>query len=197
MIIALLILIAYIIGSIPTGYLLVKWKFNKDVRDFGSGNIGSTNVGRVAGKKYQAITTILDMLKGFIPVMIADYFCRHNYINFPTPPLLIIIAFATIIGHNYTIFLKFKGGKGVSTTIGSFAYIVPIPMAIVAVLFFLIKLKTNVVSIRVLICALVLFLSTCLLSNVIWYKAATFLALVLIVIRHKENIKRILKGEEK
>lgn len=197
MLIVLMIISAYLIGSIPTGYLLVKWKFGKDIREFGSGNIGSTNVRRVAGKKYQVITTICDMLKGFIPVLITDYLCRHNYINFPTAPLLIIIAFASIIGHNYTIFLKFKGGKGVSTTIGSFAYIVPIPMAIVAVLFFLIKLKTNVVSIRVLICSTVLFLSTCILGYNIWYKAATFLAFLLIVIRHKENIKRILNGEEK
>ena len=148
MTIFLMILLSYLIGSIPTGYLIVKWKFGKDVRNFGSGNIGSTNVGRVAGKKYQIITTILDILKGFVPVVIADIACRNNLISINKELFLILIAFTTIIGHNFTIFLKFKGGKGVSTTIGSFVYLVPIPMLIVAILFFSMKLKTKVVSIR-------------------------------------------------
>lgn len=193
----LIIILAYLIGSIPTGYLLVKWKFKKDVRNYGSGNIGSTNVGRVAGKKYQVITTILDILKGFIPVVIADMLYKKGFVNFDRELFLIIIAFATIVGHNFTIFLKFKGGKGVSTTIGSFVYLVPIPMLIVAILFFTLKLMTNVVSIRVLVCALVLFLSTLLLRYDKYYVIATFLAFILICIRHKSNIKRIIKGEEK
>lgn len=197
MTIFLMLLASYLIGSIPTGYLLVKWKFGKDVRDYGSGNIGSTNVGRVAGKKYQIITTTLDILKGFLPVLIADILCRKGLINFNKEIFLIFISFTAIIGHNFTIFLKFKGGKGVSTTIGSFAYIVPIPMLIVAVLFFAMKIKTNVVSIRVLTCSLVLFLSTWILGYDTYYVVATFLAFVLICIRHKANIVRILKGEEK
>lgn len=197
MTIFLMILLSYLIGSIPTGYLIVKWKFGKDVRDFGSGNIGSTNVGRVAGKKYQIITTILDILKGFVPVLIADIACRNNLINFDKELFLIIIAFTTIIGHNFTIFLKFRGGKGVSTTVGSFLYLTPIPMAIIAVIFFTMKLKTNVVSIRVLVCALVLFLSTWLLGYDKAYVIATFCAFMLICIRHKANIVRIIKGEEK
>lgn len=196
MTIFLMVLLSYLIGSIPTGYLIVKWKFGKDVRDFGSGNIGSTNVGRVAGKKYQIITTILDILKGFVPVLIADIACRNNLINFDKEIFLIVIAFTTIIGHNFTIFLKFKGGKGVSTTVGSFLYLTPIPMFIIAVIFFTMKLKTNVVSIRVLVCALVLFLSTWLLGYDKVYVIATFCAFLLICIRHKANIVRIIKGEE-
>ena len=197
MTIFLMILLSYLIGSIPTGYLIVKWKFGKDVRNFGSGNIGSTNVGRVAGKKYQIITTILDILKGFVPVVIADIACRNNLISFNKELFLILIAFTTIIGHNFTIFLKCKGGKGVSTTIGSFVYLVPIPMLIVAVLFFSMKLKTKVVSIRVLVCALVLFLSTWILGYDKAYVIATFCAFALICVRHKSNIVRIIKGEEK
>lgn len=109
----LLIVFSYLMGSIPTGYILVKKKLNKDVRDYGSGNIGATNVRRVAGEKLSKITAICDMLKAIIPVLLTRILIWTHILNTNESLSLSLVAIAPILGHNYTIFLKFKGGKGV------------------------------------------------------------------------------------
>lgn len=193
----LVILSSYLLGSIPFGYLLVKKKLNKDIRHFGSGNIGATNVKRVAGKKLSSTTAICDMLKALIPVILTDLLIKQNILFTNRSLTLSLVALAAILGHNYTIFLRFKGGKGVATSAAAFMYIVPIPFMITAFVFFGLKLFTKVVSIRSLIAGITLFLSTLFLRYDNYLVISTFLTCTLLFWRHRSNINRIFKGEEK
>ncbi len=193
----LLIVFSYLMGSIPSGYILVKKKLNKDVREYGSGNIGSTNVKRVAGEKLSKITAISDMLKAIIPVLLTRILIWSDILKTDASLSLSLVAIAAILGHNYTIFLKFKGGKGVATSAAAFMIVVPIPFLITAVIFFGLKLVTKIVSIRSLAAGITLFLSTLLLGYNKYYVYATLFACLLVFWRHKSNIARLIKGEEK
>lgn len=194
---ALLIILSYIMGSIPSGYIIVKKKLNKDVRDYGSGNIGATNVGRVAGKKVGKITAILDMLKAILPVVLTQILLANNILTTNKSLSLGLVALAAILGHNYTIFLKFKGGKGVATSAAAFMFIVPKAFIVTAIVFFGLKLFTKIVSIRSLTAAVVLCLSTWLLGYDKYLIISTFITAVLCFLRHRANIKRLIDGTEK
>lgn len=194
---ALLIIFSYLMGSIPNGYIIVKKKLNKDVREFGSGNIGATNVGRVAGKKIGKITAILDMLKAIVPVVLTQILLSNDILTTNKSLSLGLVALAAILGHNYTIFLKFKGGKGVATSAAAFMFIVPKAFIITAVFFFGLKLFTKIVSIRSLVAAVVLFTSTWLLGYDKYLVISTFIASALCFWRHRANIKRLINGTEK
>lgn len=194
---ALLIILSYIMGSIPSGYIIVKKKLNKDVRDYGSGNIGATNVGRVAGKKVGKITAILDMLKAIFPVVLTQILLANNILTTNKSLSLGLVALAAILGHNYTIFLKFKGGKGVATSAAAFMFIVPKAFIVTAIVFFGLKLLTKIVSIRSLTAAVVLCLSTWLLGYDKYLVISTFITAVLCFWRHRANIKRLIDGTEK
>ncbi|TGY40968.1 glycerol-3-phosphate 1-O-acyltransferase PlsY [Clostridium sartagoforme] len=194
---ALLIILSYIMGSIPSGYIIVKKKLNKDVRDYGSGNIGATNVGRVAGKKVGKITAILDMLKAILPVVLTQILLANNILTTNRSLSLGLVALAAILGHNYTIFLKFKGGKGVATSAAAFMFIVPKAFIVTAIVFFGLKLFTKIVSIRSLTAAVVLCLSTWLLGYDKYLVISTFITAVLCFWRHRANIKRLINGTEK
>lgn len=192
-----LVICSYLMGSIPSGYLLIKYKYGQDIRNCGSGNIGATNVSRCYGKNMGNLTKICDIGKAFFPMITTDLLIKGNIVSGNKPILLTLVAIATILGHNYSIFLKFKGGKGVATTVGSFVYILPIPMLFAAVMFFGLKLITKVVSIRAMISCFVLFITTWLLDYNTAFVYGTFIILILMIIRHKSNIKRIINGEEK
>ena len=194
---ALLIILSYLMGSIPSGYIIVKKKLNKDVRDYGSGNIGATNVSRVAGKKVGKITAILDMLKAILPVVLTQILLANNIITTNKSLSLGLVALAAILGHNYTIFLKFKGGKGVATSAAAFMFIVPKAFIVTAIVFFGLKLFTKIVSIRSLTAAVVLCLSTWLLGYDKYLIISTFITAVLCFWRHRANIKRLIDGTEK
>ena len=188
---------AYIIGSIPTGYIIVKKKFNKDIREFGSGNIGATNVGRIAGKKLSKITAICDMLKAIVPVLVTYLFLYLGLLKSNKSIALALVAVAAILGHNYTIFLKFKGGKGVATSAAAFMFIVPKTFIVTAIVFFGLKLFTKVVSIRSLSAGVTLFVTTLLFGYDKYLVSATLFACVLVFWRHRANIKRLIDGTEK
>lgn len=197
MLLTLLIIFSYLMGSIPTGYWLVKKKLNKDIREYGSGNIGATNVRRVAGDKLSKITAICDMLKAIIPVLLTRILIWSNILTTDKSLSLSLVAIAAILGHNYTIFLKFKGGKGVATSAAAFMCVVPLSFLITAIVFFGLKIFTKVVSIRSLSAGVTLFLSTWLLGYDKYYVYAALFACLLVFWRHKENIKRLIKGTEK
>lgn len=188
---------SYLLGSIPSGYILVKKLLNKDVRDFGSGNIGATNVKRVGGNRLSKLTAFCDMVKALIPVLVTDLLIKHNILTTDRSFTLGLVALSAIIGHNYTIFLKFKGGKGVATSAAAFMYILPIPFFITALVFFTLKAFTKIVSIRSLTAGATLFGVTLLLGYDKYLVLATFLTCVLLFWRHRSNIKRIINGEEK
>lgn len=192
-------LIAYLAGSIPTGYILIKKIKGIDIRTVGSGNIGSTNVRRIGGTYISLATQVVDILKGLLPVAIISYLINKGIIciNFDKNILLAIIGISAIVGHNYPIFLKFKGGKGVNTTAGVFLFLAPKALIAAAVVFFILKIATSIVSIRSMILAIALVVAAILFRYPSPVVFCTIFAAALLIFRHKANIKRILKGEEK
>jgi glycerol-3-phosphate acyltransferase PlsY len=188
------IIISYLLGAIPFGYILGKMK-GIDVRKYGSGNIGTSNVARTLGKKAAILTLLGDGLKGLIAVLLARIVFHGS--------LLWIVAagIAVVVGHCWTVFLKFKGGKGVTTTYGAFLGIAwPPALAVILtwVLVTLISKKSSVAALISAPCAPIFaYLSGFLLSGDplpgTLFAAVSF---VIIYIRHIENIKRILAGRE-
>ncbi|MCK4694385.1 MAG: glycerol-3-phosphate 1-O-acyltransferase PlsY [Candidatus Cloacimonetes bacterium] len=193
---SLILIIAYLLGSIPTSYLMGRILKKIDIRKFGSGNIGATNAFRVLGVKVGILTLIIDVAKGFFAIQLGKYILEN-----PDDLFLIFIGLAVILGHICTIFLKFKGGKGVATSAGVFIALIPIPVFITLVVFILTVWISKYVSLGSLIAALTLFITE-LIINInnsfaeIEILILIFIITVFIIIRHRENIKRILKGNE-
>ena len=189
------ILLSYLIGALPTAYLLAKLK-GLDLRQHGSGNIGATNAWRVLGKKIGVITLLLDILKGLVAViviarvfpfkMIGDLFLRE-----------LTCGLAAILGHNFPVYLKFRGGKGVATSLGVFLGLAP---KLVGAVFFLwagIFLITGYVSLASMVAGLLLPVFSLLFAYprvMHWFSLGLG---ILILIQHRANLKRLLKGEEK
>lgn len=191
--ILLYLLLTYIIGSIPAGYLVVKIIKNVDIRTVGSGNIGATNVNRVLGIRWFVIVLIFDVIKGFLPVI----FSAILFKNMPVIPVLSGIA--AIIGHTFTVFLKFKGGKGVATSLGVFLALAPISIISCFVIFLIVLYLFKYISLGSIVAA-VLFPAFVFIYgeggylNIVFIFAAA--GAVFIVYKHKENIKRLINGTE-
>ena len=196
----LVILIAYLFGSFPTAILAGKLLKKMDIRDYGSGNAGATNVFRVLGWKAGLTVLLIDMFKGFVPVyFVAPYFQ-------PDPNLVIYFqvaaAIAAIAGHIWTIFAGFKGGKGVGTSAGAFLGLAPLPLVIALVVFVIIVALTRYVSLGSLLAALTFLLVLVLqkymlgvpVSDVLIYLSVVIVALIWYA--HRSNIKRLLQGNE-
>ena len=184
-----LIIAGYFIGSIPFGYIAGKIR-GIDIRREGSGNIGSTNVSRVLGKKTGTIVQILDILKGALPVIIAQILKLDI-------PVVILCGLASICGHNWTIFLGFKGGKGVNTSLGVALALMPMP-AIICFFIWVVVVKiwkyVSLASILASAAFPVIVISSNkypLIINILSVVVAAF-----IIIRHRSNIKRLLAGTE-
>ena len=197
MIVILMVIIAFMFGSIPSGYILTKKYCGIDIRTQGSGNIGSTNVKRIVGKKIAGMTQAMDIIKGVIPVLIGIVISHYVSLPFDVNVFLSIISIAVILGHDYTPFLGFNGGKGVNTTIVAFALTAFIPTLSGVIIYFLLKHVTNIVSIR----SMMLGLTIPILSLIIGIDKpivmASAIASVIMIYRHKDNIKRIINKQEK
>ena len=191
-----IVILSYLMGGIPFGYLVGKWVKGIDIRKSGSGNIGATNVARVIGKKWGVVVFILDFLKGVLPLFLAFS------IKGCSPLVFLLVALGCVAGHNWSVFLKFKGGKGVSTSLGvitglSFKFpqlIIPLSLALGGwiVIFFLF----HYVSLASLISATV-FCLFCIISSLPWeIKGFSLLILFFIIIRHTKNISNLLKNKE-
>lgn len=188
------VLLSYLLGSIPIGYLLTKFFLGKNILEMGSGNVGSTNVGRVAGKKLSIITQLLDMLKGFLPVAFYIYFADDKKIM---PDFYIYcLALAAVIGHDFSIFLKFKGGKGVNTTLGASVLIAPFSVFISVAIYFIVKLRFKYVSLG----SIMLAISLPFIELIFHGLTSTFyyllVCMVLIILMHRKNIVRLLHNQE-
>ena len=192
-----LLILSYLIGGIPFGFLAVYLVKKTDIRGLGSGNIGATNVTRVLGKKWGISVFVLDFLKGFIAPLSVPFFVSNP------PTLLFILAIiAVVCGHNWTPFLQFKGGKGVSTSLGGIAglslqfssLLILFLIAIFAwvAVFFIFK----VVSLASLVSVFSFFVFSLIFSLPLEFKVFSLLLFVFILIRHKKNIKNLLKNKE-
>jgi len=187
---------AYLLGSIPFGYLLVRFVRQEDVRDTGSGNIGATNVARAGGATLGAFTLLLDALKGFVAVFLTMQFAPDT-VNGPSK-LAIAAAVAAVVGHVFPIWLRFRGGKGIATALGVFIPLVPLVALASVGVFALIVATTRLVSLGSIIAAVSIPFLTILLvphRSTALLAGLSFISL-LSILKHHANIVRLLKGTE-
>ncbi|WP_282920759.1 glycerol-3-phosphate 1-O-acyltransferase PlsY [Ignavigranum ruoffiae] len=184
------ILLSYLLGSVPTGvwYSLANHKI--DIRHLGSGNSGSTNIGRNFGLKAAVIVALIDVLKGWIPVSLASLFFKDQ------PEIIIFTALACVIGHAYPIFANFKGGKMVATSIGALLAI-NFPLALAQVIcLFLILYVTSLMSFSALLSYGAATLYIIISHPLSVFKLGFFVIYLLMVYRHRANIQRLITGQE-
>lgn len=187
----LFVLGAYLLGSIPTGLWIGLLIYKKDIRQFGSGNIGATNTFRILGKVPGIIALIVDVMKGFIPVLIAKFYFSHLLY------LPLITGICAICGHLFSAFLRFKGGKGVATGTGVYLAIAPIPTLIAGVIFLISAFTTRMISVGSVLSAITLAILIALMyKSDILLVVCTCLIAFMILFKHRSNIKRIIRGEE-
>lgn len=186
-------IIAYLIGSISTGYLIVKAKTGEDIRTIGSGSTGATNVKRVLGKKWFFIVLLLDAFKGALPVILAKLFISAGA-KYGLAP--VIASVAVIIGHSKSIFLQFKGGKSVASGVGTILALNWIVGLIIAAIWGAITYTTKYVSVGSIIALLLSPLIMYFAKAPIAYICYCILGAIYIVYLHRENIKRLIDGCE-
>jgi glycerol-3-phosphate acyltransferase PlsY len=187
----LAVAIAYLIGGIPFGYVLVRLTTGKDVRAAGSGNIGATNVLRTTGRAAGVATLLLDVAKGFFAVWLTAKMTDDD------PLWMSLAALAVMAGHAFPVFLKFKGGKAVASFIGAFLYLTPLPLATVLILFVITVVITKAISAGSILAAGTFPLGVWLILHP---PAPVFIASLIagafIVYRHKSNMERLRAGTE-
>lgn len=190
------LLSAYLIGSIPTSFILAKVLIGIDIRRHGSGNVGATNIFRVVGKLPGIIALVIDILKGVLVVtLIANFF--YSFLkNFDYELYRTIMGFVAICGHIWPIFLRFKGGKGIATTIGVLIVIAPMILGLSLGMWLILFLVTRYVSLASI--ALVVSLPIFAIFFKQSFSTTVFAVIIcgLTSYRHKDNIKRLIKGEE-
>ena len=194
----ILIIVAYILGSVPNALWIGKVFKGIDIREHGSKNTGSTNAARVLGAKLGILTLILDISKGEIPVALSLFMkadLLENITGISNLDFIMIGIFA-IVGHSFSIFMKFKGGKAVATTVGVFTVLVPKALLLAAVVFFVIFALTRYVSVSSITAAISLPIFIFFLYGDIPYTVFGGIITILIIVKHKSNIQRLLNGTE-
>ena len=194
----ILIICAYLIGSIPTALLVSRKFFGIDIRDYGSGNMGATNTFRVLGSKYGTIVMIADILKGVCAVALYNLipFYLHNELE--RTNFMIGLGLSAVVGHVFPLFANFKGGKGVATLFGMLLAIQPVIAGSCVGVFLLALFLTRYVSLSSILAAVMLPICVLWIWNddVILYRFFAVLVAALVVATHQKNIGRILRGVE-
>lgn len=184
---------AYLLGAIPFGYLLVKWKTGADVRGSGSGNIGATNVLRTTGRAAGVATLLLDIGKGYLAVWLAG-----KLTSGPVAFWMSAAALAVMAGHAYPVFLRFHGGKAVASFIGAFLCLTPLPTIAMLLVFVGVVAATRHISMGSIVAAMVFPLGVWLVQKPpMPVMLASGAAAAFIVSRHRSNIERLHRGEER
>lgn len=201
--------VAYLLGSIPFGYLLVRTFRGQDIRLSGSGNIGATNVARSGAKGLGAATLMLDILKGLLAVGFAWRLAHSSYnvcwndltyVAFPCVPALRLMsagAFFAVLGHILPVWLKFKGGKGVATALGVFALLFPKAVVVSLAIFIIVLSLSRYVSLGSILAALAFPIAAYFLYHPDWMSLSLTAAVsVAVILKHHQNIRRLLAGNE-
>lgn len=198
MITILLMILAYILGSVPNALWIGKVFKGIDIREHGSRNTGSTNAARVLGAKLGILTLILDVSKGLVPTLIAillrvDFFQNLTKIlNFD----YVLVGICAILGHVFSMFMNFKGGKAVATTLGVFLILVPKAILFAAIVFFVVFAISRYVSLSSILAAISLPIFIYFLYQQTIYVILGILIAILIVVKHRSNIERLKNGTE-
>ncbi|HGZ9558626.1 TPA: glycerol-3-phosphate 1-O-acyltransferase PlsY [Staphylococcus aureus] len=196
MMIIVMLLLSYLIGAFPSGFVIGKLFFKKDIRQFGSGNTGATNSFRVLGRPAGFLVTFLDIFKGFITVFFPLWLPVHAdgpISTFFTNGL--IVGLFAILGHVYPVYLKFQGGKAVATSAGVVLGVNPILLLILAIIFFIVLKIFKYVSLASIVAAICCVIGPLIIQDYILL-VVSFLVSIILIIRHRSNIARIFRGEE-
>lgn len=196
MMIIVMLLLSYLIGAFPSGFVIGKLFFKKDIRQFGSGNTGATNSFRVLGRPAGFLVTFLDIFKGFITVFFPLWLPVHAdgpISTFFTNGL--IVGLFAILGHVYPVYLKFQGGKAVATSAGVVLGVNPILLLILAIIFFIVLKIFKYVSLASIVAAICYVIGSLIIQDYILL-VVSFLVSIILIIRHRSNIARIFRGEE-
>ena len=185
----IVVVIAYLLGSIPFGYLIVRRKIGADIRQTGSGGTGATNVSRRAGKTAGILTLLLDAAKGCVAVVIAQVVSGDDW-------MVAAAAIAALVGHIFPVWLGFRGGKGVATAVGIFAVLAPIALLCAGVIFLAIVVTTRYVSLGSIIASVLVPVFVWFQSGLQPVLTAAIVAAALIVFAHRGNIKRLASRTE-
>jgi len=198
----LIVALAYLLGSIPFGYLIVRASKHADIRETGSGGTGATNVSRRAGKGAGVLTLLLDALKGAASILVARLLLAEPAFNANASGWIAAAAVAVIVGHIFPVWLGFRGGKGVATGVGVFLVLAPLAVAVAGVIFLVIVLLTRYVSLGSIVAAATIPLFV-LIRNYITPQTefgplltVAFVGAALIIFAHRGNIKRLIKRSE-
>jgi len=199
----ILILIAsYLIGAIPFSFLVAKWLRGVDLRTVGSGNVGATNACRLFPKRWSFVAFLfcftLDALKGFLPAFIlAPLLAEGPLAGLSLPERSIVVGLAAILGHIYTPYLRFRGGKGVATSLGAFLAAAPLAVITTAVVGILVILVTRFVSVGSVVMSLLLPVMVAVLKPGEWLLLGLAVAVgAFIIYKHRTNLRRLCRGEE-
>jgi len=188
--IILVILISYILGSIPFGYIIGKLVKKIDIRDYGSGSIGATNTLRILGPFVASIVLIGDIGKGYFSIYLSRLISHDSIF------ILTIAGLAVICGHDWSLFLKFKGGKGVATTFGVILALNPMISILAAIVWVIVIITTRYASLSSISAVISIIIFTILFKQPYEYIIFSMIILILTIFRHKENIKRLKLGKE-
>ena len=194
----LLIIIAYLIGSIPTALIISTKFFGVDIRDYGSGNMGATNTFRVLGSKFGTVVMVFDILKGMLAVGLFYFLPFYIHNEWDRTNLMVGLGLAAVMGHIFPIFAQYKGGKGVATLFGMILAVQPVIALSCVGVFLLVLFLTRYVSLSSIIAGITL--PVCVLwiwnDDVVVYRIFAVLVACLIILTHQKNIIKILRGNE-
>ena len=203
--IAVIILLGYLIGSIPFGLIIGKLRRGIDIREYGSGNTGFTNVLRTIGVKEGAVTLVADIAKGAIPALlggtiIGDSTAEIGGLTFDDQGAQVVAALAAVIGHNWSVYLKFQGGKGVDTSTGGLLAISPVAGLICMAIAISTMLKSRYVSLGSIVggCCSIIVLAPMVAQDYepVEYLVYAVIVALIIILRHRDNIERLRNGTE-
>ena len=194
----LLIILAYLIGSIPTSVWISKKFFGIDIRDYGSGNAGATNTFRVLGSKWGTIVMVADVLKGVIATSLYILIAYYLHDEWDRTNFMVGLGLAAVLGHIFPIFADFKGGKGVATLFGMVIAIQPLVAVCCVGVFLLVLYLTRFVSLSSILAsiAFAVFILFIFNEKEPLYRVFSFSVALMVVLTHQKNINRILKGTE-
>lgn len=193
-----LIIFAYLIGSIPTALIVSKKFFGIDIRDYGSGNMGATNTFRVLGKRYGTMVMVFDILKGMAAVGLYSLIPFYMTHELERTNLMLGLGIAAVTGHIFPIFAGFKGGKGVATLLGMVLAIQPVIAVSCIGIFLLVLFLTRYVSLSSILAAIALPICVLWIWNEdeILYRVFAIIVAILVIVTHQKNIGRLLRGVE-
>jgi glycerol-3-phosphate acyltransferase PlsY len=203
---AAVVILGYLLGSIPIGYLMARRRANVDVTQYGSGKTGSTNVLRTAGRKSAALVVTLDLFKGMVAVVLAGLIVGRGYLvignfGFGTLVAQVLAALAAVVGHNWSIFLRFKGGRGVATFFGGLVALCPIAAIVGGEIIVIGAGLTQYVSlgsIAGVVGAYAILVPLTILNGFpLEYLLYALIGAVIIIVMHRDNIMRLVRGKER